>query len=284
MKSDSSQYEQNDNYLQYEESIVWIEDVNNYYWVRSSILLLPTRKDIFKSKRVEISRDSGILVGYADLLDDAPPIAPNQKVKKHFKRRIFTFQNSDDKLYTKRGDFPSEAVITASLEPKFKGVHPKRYQEYLERKVKTQEISSNEVDSAQEFREELEKEPQINTIFPDEVDSTQEFREGAVTKILVNSYERDLKARQKCIDYYGSSCSVCNFNFSRVFGQLGEGFIHVHHLRPISEIGKEYIVEPIEDLRPVCPNCHAMIHRRSPPLSIQEMKNLIQSPENNYLE
>ena len=71
------------------------------------------------------------------------------------------------------------------------------------------------------------------------------------------------------------SCSVCNFNFGQVFGKLGEGFIHVHHLRPISEIGEEYVVDPIEDLRPVCPNCHAMIHRRSPPLSIQEIKNLL---------
>lgn len=287
MKNSSLKYDQNDNYLQYEENIEWIEDIKDYPWVRSSPSLLPKRQglSISKIKSFLHSGDSGeIVVGYADLSDDAPPDAPMPKLKKHFKRRIFTVHNSDYKVYRDLGYFPSEAVITASLKPKFEGVHPKRYQEYLERKVKTQEISSNEVDSAQEFREELEKEPQINTIFPDEVDLTQEFREGAATEILVNSYERDLKARQKCIDYYGSSCSVCNFNFSRVFGQLGEGFIHVHHLRPISEIGKEYIVEPIEDLRPVCPNCHAMIHRRSPPLSIQEMKNLIQSPENNYLE
>ena len=67
------------------------------------------------------------------------------------------------------------------------------------------------------------------------------------------------------------------FNFGKVFGELGEGFIHIHHLRPLSEIGEEYKVNPVEDLRPVCPNCHAMIHRRSPPLSIEEVKMLFTS-------
>jgi HNH endonuclease len=113
-------------------------------------------------------------------------------------------------------------------------------------------------------------------IFPDEVNSEETFREGVVRQVSVNAYERDPKARQKCIEYYGLDCSVCGFNFRKVFGQLGEGFIHVHHLRPISEIAAEYEVDPIKDLRPVCPNCHAMIHRRSPPLSIEEIKMLLE--------
>ena len=113
--------------------------------------------------------------------------------------------------------------------------------------------------------------------FPDEVDSVQTFREGAVRQVSVNAYERDPKARQKCIDYYGSSCSICGFDFGRAFGQQGKGFIHVHHLRPISEIAEEYEIDPIKDLRPVCPNCHAMIHRRSPPFSLEEIKMLLKS-------
>lgn len=113
------------------------------------------------------------------------------------------------------------------------------------------------------------------SFFPDEVDSAQTFREGSVRQISVNAYERDPKARQRCIDCYGASCSVCGFDFGKAFGQLGEGFIHVHHLRPISDIAEEYEVDPIKDLRPVCPNCHAMIHRRSPPLSIEEIKSLL---------
>ncbi|RFP59640.1 MAG: HNH endonuclease [Limnothrix sp. CACIAM 69d] len=115
-----------------------------------------------------------------------------------------------------------------------------------------------------------------NGLFPNEVDSEQIFREGAVRQVIVNAYERDPNARQKCIDYYGLSCSVCDFNFGKVYGQLGEGFIHVHHLRLISEIAEEYEVDPVQDLRPVCPNCHAMIHRTSHLYSIEEMKNIIE--------
>ncbi|OYQ64061.1 hypothetical protein B9G53_13890 [Pseudanabaena sp. SR411] len=220
-------------------------------------------------------------------------------VRKHFKRRIFIVQKSDYEVYDKREDSPLEAVITKSLEPKLKGVPQSQhlsYSEYLKNKTEVEvnivlpdeEITTIFPDeeiiasSPDEETDNIISGGEITAIFPDEIDSTQEFREGSIRQILVNAYERDPKARQKCIDYYGVSCSVCDFNFGQMFGELGEGFIHVHHLRPISEIGEEYVVDPIEDLRPVCPNCHAMIHRRSPPLSIQEIKDLLRFP-NKYL-
>ncbi len=109
-------------------------------------------------------------------------------------------------------------------------------------------------------------------IFPDEVDSSEVFREGAVRQVSINAYERNTVARKKCIEYYGTNCFVCDFNFGKEFGKLGEGFIHVHHLKPLSEIGEEYKVNPIEDMCPVCPNCHAMLHRHSPPLNIEQIK------------
>ena len=118
-------------------------------------------------------------------------------------------------------------------------------------------------------------------VFADEVDQSineldinKRFREGTISQATVNVYERNPQARKKCIEYYGTSCFVCEFNFGKAFGKLGEDFIHVHHLKPISEIGEEYEVNPIEDMRPVCPNCHAMIHRRTPLLSIEEIKKL----------
>ncbi len=117
--------------------------------------------------------------------------------------------------------------------------------------------------------------------FPDEVDESGSYYEGSVRRVSVNAYERDSKARQKCIEYYGLNCFVCGFNFGDTFGKLGEGFIHVHHLHPISEIGEAYKVDPINDLRPVCPNCHAMLHRRSPPLSIDELKQLLKRAKPN---
>lgn len=107
---------------------------------------------------------------------------------------------------------------------------------------------------------------------PDELDEVPSFLEGARYQVTVNAYERDPRARQLCIAKHGSACVICGFTFGAVYGTVAEGFIHVHHLRPLSEIGKEYEVDPIEDLRPVCPNCHAVLHRRQPAFSIDEVK------------
>jgi len=112
-----------------------------------------------------------------------------------------------------------------------------------------------------------------------EVEKNIRFREGATSQTVINSYERNPQARKKCLEYYGTSCFVCEFDFGKTFGKIGEGFIHVHHLKPISEIREEYEINPIEDMRPVCPNCHAIIHRRDPVFSIEEMKILLQSPK-----
>jgi len=111
-------------------------------------------------------------------------------------------------------------------------------------------------------------------IYPDDVKETH--YEGSVSKTTVNRYERDDKARAKCIEHYGLTCSVCGFNFEEVYGELGAGFIHIHHLTLLSSIGKEYKIDPIKDLRPVCPNCHSMLHKRRPkPYTISELKTII---------
>ncbi|CCF85143.1 HNH endonuclease [Nitrolancea hollandica] len=99
--------------------------------------------------------------------------------------------------------------------------------------------------------------------------------EGAVRRVTVNAYERNRVARSRCIAYYGANCFVCGFNFGSRYGELLEGFIHVHHLRQLSDIAAEYEVDPIADLRPVCPNCHAVIHRCNPPHSIDEVKRML---------
>ncbi len=112
--------------------------------------------------------------------------------------------------------------------------------------------------------------------FPDEIHLVRGLKEGLVSKVLVNNYERNPLARKRCIEYYGSSCYVCGFNFGKVFGEVGEGLIHIHHLVPLSNINEEYEVDPVRDLRPVCPNCHALIHRIHPPLSIESVKLLLE--------
>lgn len=121
--------------------------------------------------------------------------------------------------------------------------------------------------------EALEK-PQVPISSPEQV-TRGEYREGAVQQVLVNAYERDRAARQACIAHYGPACVVCGLRFEERYGALGAGFIHVHHVVPLSDLGPDYALNPIEDLRPVCPNCHAMLHRRRPPLSIDELRGTI---------
>ena len=105
----------------------------------------------------------------------------------------------------------------------------------------------------------------------DEIPSSQQYLEGAVHSITVNAYERDPDARAVCLAHFGFSCRTCGFNFQDTYGQLGAGYIHVHHIVPLADIGQQYEVNPVVDLIPLCANCHAMIHRRRPALTISEL-------------
>ena len=110
---------------------------------------------------------------------------------------------------------------------------------------------------------------------PDEVEPGKTYREGTVVSVTVNAYERNPIARKCCIDHYGPTCVVCGFIFGLVYGSLAEGFIHVHHIKPLSEIGEEYEVDPVADLRPVCANCHAIIHLGGGCRSIEQARHLV---------
>ncbi len=109
----------------------------------------------------------------------------------------------------------------------------------------------------------------------EEVASDQKLIEGSVCQVTINSYERNSEARRRCIEHYGASCCVCGFNFEEKFGSVAQGHIHVHHLKPLFEIQKEYEVDPIADLRPVCPNCHAVIHLGGKTRSIEEVRSFL---------
>ena len=112
---------------------------------------------------------------------------------------------------------------------------------------------------------------------PEEIPDSESVNlfEGAKKTVTVNAYERNSKAKNVCIDYWGTACSVCGFDFEKVYGQIGKGYIHVHHLTPVADIGKTYQIDPITHLRPICPNCHAMIHSNNPPFSIEELQEYI---------
>lgn len=104
-----------------------------------------------------------------------------------------------------------------------------------------------------------------------------ELFEGSVSSVLVNVYERNPEARRACLAHFGTSCQACGTNFGEVYGSLGAGYIHVHHIRPIHLCGGEYKVDPITDLIPVCANCHAMIHRTRDPLKVADLREILKT-------
>lgn len=112
---------------------------------------------------------------------------------------------------------------------------------------------------------------------PDYIPDTANLYEGAVMQVNINKYERNREAREKCLAEKGYKCAVCGLEFEKVYGDIGRGFIHVHHTVPISTIGKSYVIDPIEDLVPVCPNCHAMLHKGKDGsvLTVDELKSLM---------
>jgi 5-methylcytosine-specific restriction protein A len=109
--------------------------------------------------------------------------------------------------------------------------------------------------------------------YPDEVIGDG-LIEGAKRQVTVNAYERNSKARTQCIEHYGNNCYICGFNFHKHFGDLGIGYIHVHHEIDLAYIGETYVVNPVKDLKPVCPNCHAMLHKTKPAMPVEKLKAL----------
>jgi predicted HNH restriction endonuclease len=147
-----------------------------------------------------------------------------------------------------------------------------------------EQTSTNGIDNSQNYNQQLlDRDNQIEEpVFndeklpeelPDEI--SEQLFEGAKKTVTINAYERSTEAREQCIEYWKAICAVCDFDFEESYGELGKGFIHVHHLKPISQIGDTYQVDPINDLRPVCPNCHAMLHRQKETLTIEELKTIM---------
>ncbi len=101
------------------------------------------------------------------------------------------------------------------------------------------------------------------------------YSEGSVERVSVNRYERNGRARLACIRHHGARCVVCDIDFEERYGEIGKGFIHVHHKRPLAALGKRYRLNAVKDLVPVCPNCHAMLHKREPPYDVEQLRAIL---------
>lgn len=103
------------------------------------------------------------------------------------------------------------------------------------------------------------------------------LKEGMRFSVVSTAIERNPEARRKCLEHYGCKCFVCAFEFKLKYGELGGNYIHVHHRTDISLSNGEYRVDPILDLIPLCPNCHAMVHQQKPSMSVEKLKEIYES-------
>lgn len=115
----------------------------------------------------------------------------------------------------------------------------------------------------------------LTTVAPQEGVELTGKDEGTVVEVQHKIYERDPQNRLACIDHYGWQCSACGLDLAKKYGEIGKNFIEVHHVVPLSEVKENHTVDPIKDLRPLCPNCHAMIHKIKPIITVEEFSKLI---------
>jgi 5-methylcytosine-specific restriction protein A len=99
--------------------------------------------------------------------------------------------------------------------------------------------------------------------------------EGRKIVTKLTRYERSRKNRRACINYFGSSCQICGLNFGEFYGAVGDGYVEVHHRLPVSMMESAYRLDVVKDLIPVCANCHRMMHRQWPPLTPEDLGELI---------
>jgi hypothetical protein len=99
------------------------------------------------------------------------------------------------------------------------------------------------------------------------------FSEGEKLRVYVNRYERDPTARAECIRRNGFQCSGCGINFSERYGKSAANFIQVHHVTPIRQGRRR--TNPSRDLIPICPNCHAVVHLRTPAFKIEDIRRML---------
>ena len=100
--------------------------------------------------------------------------------------------------------------------------------------------------------------------------------EGARVQITATAYERNAANRAKCLSKYGTTCQICGFDAAEIYGEEFAGWIHVHHIVPLSEVGQAHSVNPETDLIPVCPNCHMILHaKKGGTYTPEEVKNML---------
>ncbi|MHC2640175.1 5-methylcytosine-specific restriction protein A [Bradyrhizobium liaoningense] len=106
----------------------------------------------------------------------------------------------------------------------------------------------------------------------DEPDN-EEYQEGQRAWREASFLARNPKLVKDAKKHHGPTCQACGFNFEKVYGELGKGYIEVHHKRPIADGGPR--TSTVQDVDVICANCHRMIHRKGTPMTLHQLKKIL---------
>lgn len=108
----------------------------------------------------------------------------------------------------------------------------------------------------------------------------RELTEGAKKHVESERAWRNPQLRAQCLDYYGYQCQCCGIEFDKIYGETGNKFIEVHHLRPISSYDDEHKLDPLKELIPLCSNCHSMIHHlKDDEMTLKKLREIYNGPK-----
>jgi 5-methylcytosine-specific restriction endonuclease McrA len=166
--------------------------------------------------------------------------------------------NLKDFVDARRGRRTSE--LEEDLKRELERIRP----EHEERARQTREEFLRQIKELRRKSEEAEQ--MLKSRVEQDLDALKEeesYLEGKPIGRYINAYERQPELRLDAIRIHGTKCQVCGFDFGATYGEHGDGYIEVHHLRPVSSLGDDTIVDPLTDMTVLCSNCHRMIHRKT---------------------
>lgn len=176
-------------------------------------------------------------------------------------RKVVGLEEQFNKIMHKNG-FSKDNVITTG---EFKNL---KYEDVLDDIFKWLKIRIKTKLLLEEKYRDIENETDDNIL------DVKARTEGGLKVIISTRVERDSSLIRQAIQLHGTKCKVCDFDFTKTYGQWANDYIEVHHMQLLSKV-KDTTVEtnPATDLTVVCSNCHRMIHKkRDIILTVDELK------------
>lgn len=139
----------------------------------------------------------------------------------------------------------------------------KRYFDFLKKKIYQKDVQGN-----------------MSSLSSTKLENDYRTTEGLMKENLYFRRQRNRSLRNQCAKRDNYTCQVCGLNFMRVYGDRGDGFIEIHHLKPMSSYEGEHEIK-LDELIALCSNCHSMVHYGGELLDIEELKRRYQENKAN---